>query len=58
MVWTQVFKSGDANVRTEARCTQTGETNAFEVISSLDAWQEEEKIFSRTWTRRIGRDLI
>lgn len=58
IAWTQEFKSGEADVRTEARCTQTGDIENFQITSVLDAWQGDEKVFSREWTRKVRRDLI
>lgn len=58
ITWRQEFKAGDADVRTEARCTQTSNAENFEITSVLDAWQGDEKVFSRQWNAKVPRDLI
>ncbi|MDE3720455.1 CocE/NonD family hydrolase [Nocardiopsis sp. N85] len=56
--WTMRFARGDWRTRTETHtsleCTET----VFRVHATLDAYEDEERIFSRQWTETIPRDLL
>ena len=43
-------------IRTEARTTMTATVDAFLVSATLDAYEDEGRVFTRTWNRRIKRD--
>jgi putative CocE/NonD family hydrolase len=56
--WTMAFRRGDWSTRTETRtvleCTRTD----FLVHATLDAYEGAHRVFSRTWTETIPRDLL
>ena len=47
---------GDWQVRTEANTVMTGTREDFLVSATLDAYEGETRVFSRSWSRRIPRD--
>jgi hypothetical protein len=48
------FHSGDWHTRT----VLTSDVEKFFIHATLDAWEGEERVFSRNWRREVGRDLV
>jgi len=49
---------GNWRTRVEAVSTMTADTEAFIVTNALDAFEEDRRVFRRTWDARIPRDLV
>jgi putative CocE/NonD family hydrolase len=49
---------GNWRTRVEAVSTMTADTEAFIVTNVLDAFEEDRRVFGRTWDARIPRDLV
>ncbi len=56
--WTMRFRRDEWDVRvvthTELRCSET----EFLVDATLDAYESDRRVFSRTWNERVPRDLL
>ncbi len=50
------FKRGDWEVTTETRTILTATEVFFHISASLDAYEGEERVFSRNWNTDISRD--
>ena len=55
-VWT--LARGDWSVRTETCTVLTSDARSFQVHATLDAYEDEERVFSRNWDYRIPRDHV
>ena len=44
--------------RIETRQTMTCDETHFEIHASLEAFEDERAVFSRTWLERIHRDGV
>jgi len=58
IAWTTTRARGPWRVRTETRTVRTCTRDAFEVAATMEAFEAERRVFSRTWDRRIPRDLV
>ena len=56
--WTNKLSRGDWSVRTETATVQTATEDAFLITTSLDAYEGDTRIFARSWTFEIKRDLV
>ncbi|GAB2788984.1 CocE/NonD family hydrolase [Halomonas shantousis] len=52
------LRHGDWNVRVDTRTKLTSNEEEFRVHLSLDAYEDDERVFSRNWHERIPRDLL
>ncbi|MFP4033649.1 MAG: CocE/NonD family hydrolase C-terminal non-catalytic domain-containing protein, partial [Desulfococcaceae bacterium] len=52
------FRRGDWHARTETRTVLASDAEKFYIHATLDAWEGEERVFSRNWKREVGRDLV
>jgi uncharacterized protein len=52
------FRRGDWHVTVRTRTRATSSKTDFYIYAELDAWEGSKRIFSRTWDRRIARDLL
>lgn len=52
------FPRGNWRTSTETRTVLTSDTERFYIHAMLDAWEGEERVFSRNWRREIGRELV
>lgn len=56
--WTMRFTRGDWDVRTETRtvlrCTETD----FLIHATLDGYEGDRRVFSRTWNETVPRDML
>ncbi len=57
-LWTMGFERDGWQVRTSTRTVLTASPTAFHLHATLDAYEGERRIASRTWTRAIPRDLV
>ncbi|MBN35748.1 MAG: peptidase S15 [Rhodospirillaceae bacterium] len=49
---------GDWRVRVDIRCSQWSTATHIHHEAGVDAWHGDEKISSRTWSRKFRRDLL
>ena len=56
--WTQSFARGDWQLRTEAESTQWADRESFHLEARLRAYEGEEKVFDRRWTRSVPRENL
>src|SRR5690606_13067821 len=56
--WTMRFTRGDWTVRTVSRTTLTSTPTDFHLHAELDAYEGEERVYSRNWSRVIPRDHV
>ena len=58
IAWTTTRARGAWRVRTGTRTVMTCTRAAFEVAATMEAFESDRRVFSRTWDRRIPRDLV
>jgi predicted acyl esterase len=58
MRWVNRLARGGWRVRTESTTVQTATRGEFLITTTLDAYEGEERLFSRSWTLRIPRDHV
>ncbi|WP_181767259.1 CocE/NonD family hydrolase [Streptomyces albidus (ex Kaewkla and Franco 2022)] len=56
--WTMSFARDDWNVRTETRTVLRSTETEFVVNATLDGYEGDRRVFSRTWNERVPRDHI
>ena len=56
--WTIELERGDWRVRVETSSALSGDAEAFGVTNVLDAYEGDARIFAKTWSRRLPRDLV
>jgi putative CocE/NonD family hydrolase len=56
--WMIEIGRGDWRTRVEARSAMTSDRDSFLVTSSLEAYEGSVRVFARTWTSTIPRDLV
>ncbi len=56
--WKIGLSRGDWRTRVETASVMTADADAFLLTDSVDAYEGDRRIFSRSWTKRIPRDHI
>ncbi len=56
--WTKEMGRGDWQVSTRTRVVMTATATEFRLTGELDAWEGEERVFSRNWDETIPRDHV
>ena len=56
--YTITMERGDWTIRTEAVTVMTATHDDFVVSATLDAYEGDTRVFTRTWDKRIPRDLV
>ncbi|MFD7919400.1 CocE/NonD family hydrolase [Streptomyces sp. NPDC059740] len=56
--WTMSFRRDDWDVRVETRTVLRSSKEEFFVDATLDAYEGDRRVFSRTWNETVGRDLL
>jgi putative CocE/NonD family hydrolase len=56
--WTKEIGRGDWQTRAVTRTVMTSTKDEFIVRAELDAFENEERVYSNNWERRIKRDLV
>jgi hypothetical protein len=49
---------GDWRTRVETESSMTSDHDSFTVVNTVEAFEGPRRIFARTWTKRIPRDLV
>jgi uncharacterized protein len=58
IAWTVTRARGAWRIRTATRTVMTCTRDAFLIAATLEAFEAERRVFSRTWDRSIPRDLV
>ena len=58
IVWSVSRARGAWRTRTETRTRMTCSREAFEIAATLEAFEGERRVLSRTWDRSVPRDLV
>ncbi|MFC8828407.1 CocE/NonD family hydrolase [Streptomyces sp. NPDC057137] len=56
--WTMRFRRADWDVRVETRTVLRSDEEQFFVDATLDGYEGERRVFSRTWNETVPRDLL
>ena len=56
--WVRSLARGDWKIHTETRTVMTSNADNFYLQGDLDAFENEDRVFCRTWSRTIPRDLV
>ncbi|MDA3647478.1 CocE/NonD family hydrolase [Saccharopolyspora indica] len=56
--WTMAFERGDWSVRTTTRTVLTSSRTEFHLHAELDAYEGDQRVFSRNWQQTIPRALV
>ncbi|MGN9758335.1 CocE/NonD family hydrolase [Streptomyces sp. SD31] len=56
--WTMRFHRGDWDVRVVTHTELSCDRENFFVDATLDAYEADRRVFSRTWNERVPRDLL
>ena len=56
--WERSFRRGDWQVRTLTRTRMTSDAENFRLRATLDAWEDDTRVYSQTWDETIPRDLV
>lgn len=57
-VWERELARGDWRIRTFTRTVLTADAEGFRAVASLDAFEENVRIYGRDWDERIQRDSV
>ncbi|MET8473040.1 CocE/NonD family hydrolase [Streptomyces sp. NPDC006422] len=56
--WTMRFRRADWDVRIRTSTTLTCDADTFHVNATLDAYENDRRVFSRTWNESVRRDAL
>ncbi|SCK32142.1 hypothetical protein H181DRAFT_02570 [Streptomyces sp. WMMB 714] len=56
--WTMAFSRDEWDVRTETRTVLTSTGTEFVLHATLDGYEGDRRVFSRTWNERVPRDFV
>lgn len=56
--WTMSFRRDDWDVRVETRTVLSCDEDNFRVDATLDGYEGDRRVFSRTWNETVPRDLM
>lgn len=57
-LWTRGFERGDWKIKTVTRTLLRCDQDYFYLDAELDAWENERRVYSNNWNRRIKRNLV
>jgi uncharacterized protein len=57
-VWTMTFARDGWNAKAVTRTVLTSSTTEFRLHAQLDAYEDDERVFSKDWQRTIPRDHV
>ena len=58
IAWMTTRARGAWRIRTETRTVMTCTREAFLIAATMEAFEAERRVFSRTWDREVPRDLV
>lgn len=56
--WTQTLERQDWSIRTETKTLLQSDTGNFYIQASIEAFEDDNKVFERHWDRRLKRRLV
>ncbi|WP_147114653.1 CocE/NonD family hydrolase [Tateyamaria sp. syn59] len=56
--WTDELSRDDIHLRTEARCAIWSDATHFHLTASIEAFENDVRVYHRTVQEKIGRDLL
>ncbi|MFJ9037019.1 CocE/NonD family hydrolase [Streptomyces sp. NPDC102406] len=56
--WTMSFRRDDWDVRVRTSTTLRCDATSFQVNATLDAYESDRRVFSRTWNETLPRDAL
>ncbi|NWO10855.1 CocE/NonD family hydrolase [Chromohalobacter salexigens] len=56
--WERSFRRGDWMVRSVTRTLMTSTAESFRVRATLDAYEDDSRVFAKSWDEEIPRDLV
>jgi len=56
--WTKDMRRGDWRIHTATRIVMTSTAHAFRLVAELDAYEGDQRVYSRNWDQSIPRDLV
>ncbi|MFD5723820.1 CocE/NonD family hydrolase [Streptomyces sp. NPDC127036] len=56
--WTMRFRRDEWDIRVETRTRLTSDAGEFFVDATLDGYEGDKRVFSRTWNEQVPRDLL
>lgn len=57
-LWKRIFRRGSWWVKTVTRTTLTSTPTHFKLHATLDAWEKNERVFSKNWRYEIPRNYV
>ena len=57
-LWERALARGDWSVHTRTRTVLTCDSECFYLRAELDAWEGDQRVYSRNWDSRIRRNLV
>jgi putative CocE/NonD family hydrolase len=57
-LWSRSFERGDWKIKTVTRTLLRCDQEYFYLDAELDAWENERRVYSNNWNRRIKRNLV
>jgi hypothetical protein len=58
IAWSVTRARGAWRIRIATRTVMTCSREAFEIAATMEAFESERRVFSRTWDRSVPRDLV
>ncbi|WP_104203901.1 CocE/NonD family hydrolase [Billgrantia saliphila] len=56
--WERSFRRGDWAIRSVTRTLMTSNADTFRLRATMDAYEGESRVFSKSWDEEIPRDLV
>ncbi|MCK2041646.1 CocE/NonD family hydrolase [Chromohalobacter sp. TMW 2.2308] len=56
--WERCFRRGDWMVRSVTRTLMTSTAESFRLRATLDAYEDDSRVFAKSWDEEIPRDLV
>ncbi len=56
--WTETLSRGDWRVRCESQTTMWSDRDNFHIEAKLEAFEGDERVFEREWSRSVRRNMV
>ena len=56
--WTQTLSRDDWQVRIESRSALSADSEHFYITAAVEAFEGDERVFTKTWDRKVPRDMV
>ncbi len=57
-LWTKEMRRGDWEISTRTRIVMTATETHFRLTAELDAWEGDQRVYTRNWDETIERDQV